>query len=164
MKQHSLETEKSFATTEEDCGSRTTYSQSQSSFHSEEAPSGLDLVNEMVEDMTKELRVVEAELQPKQGLLNFHLSSIREELRKRQGQLREIDAKKTRIDRHLSSNTTNDKVVSAELKSKMDNLNALMLSTKTLLLERISECSSMSGLATNSIFKLNLFIKNHRFA
>ena len=99
--------------------------------------------------MTRELTTVDSELPdtvgsglPNDRLLRVHLlSEVREELRKRQSQLREIDAKKTRVDRH--TDVVSDKV--SELRSRLATLNGRMASTKTRLLARISECSSMSA-------------------
>lgn len=125
-------------------------------FQLNNASSSYDIVMEMVEEMTRELTSVDSELPnvapPGVGTsrLKVHLMpDIREELRRRQGQMRDIDAKKTRVDRHVvtaastGAGTNADK--KADLKARLDALNSHMAATKTRLLGRISECSSMSA-------------------
>ena len=61
--------------------------------------------------------------------------------------MRDIDAKKTRVDRHIAVTATavtaTDK--NADLKARLEALNGHMTTTKTRLLARISECSSLSA-------------------
>ena len=73
------------------------------------------------------------------------MADIRDELRRRQSQMREIDAKKTRVDRHIAVTAATATDKKADLKARLEALNGHMTTTKTRLLARISECSSMSA-------------------
>ena len=120
--------------------SRTTYSNSQSSFLSEVAPSSAELIKEMIGEVNASVLGIEDHL----GCLKLPVHKhtiIKEALRKLQSYLRDLDAKKTRLDRYVAEVPTEN--LSSSLRNELETLGQKLLDTKNQLLKRISECTSM---------------------
>ena len=137
----SVETIPSTQTSEDVVVSRTTCSNSQSSFYSEEAPNSSDLINDMLEDLQKTLVAMTQDLNGMK-LAVHQATGAKDAVRKCQGHLRDLDARKTRLDRYVSD--VHDDVLSP-LQPKLEKLNESLVDAKKKLLARISECTSMAA-------------------